>query len=100
VTAKACIALCSSMNAVSFSSERIFLRGPLQDQTHCELVYRPFELQKRCEYFFGTHDEPFSLAMRVNNPDRSRLTSSNCKYSCKCVRFVLDLNPLFFLRSI
>jgi hypothetical protein len=37
-------------------------------QTHREFVYRPFQLQKRCEDFFGTHDEPLSVTVRVSNP--------------------------------
>jgi hypothetical protein len=59
------------MNAVSFSSERIFLRGPLQDQIHRELVYRPLQFHKRSQDFIGTHDETLSVAVRVDNSDRS-----------------------------
>jgi hypothetical protein len=42
-----------------------------QDQTHRELVNRPFRFQKCCQDFIGAHNEMFSVAMRVNNPDRS-----------------------------
>jgi hypothetical protein len=34
-------------------------------------VYRPFEFQKRSEDFIGAHDETLSVAMCVNDPDRS-----------------------------
>ena len=44
---------------------------PLHDQTHRELVYRPFQLRKRSQHFIRTHDETLSAAVRVNNPDRS-----------------------------
>jgi hypothetical protein len=59
------------MNAVSFSSERIFLHGHLQDQTHRELVYRRFQFHERSQHFIGTHDETLSVAVCVHNPDRS-----------------------------
>jgi len=59
----------SSINAASFSAAS-FLRGPLQDQTHPELVYRPLQFHERSQHFIGTHDETLSVAMCVNNPDR------------------------------
>jgi hypothetical protein len=34
-------------------------------------VNRPFRFQKCCQDFVGTHDETLSVAMCVNNPDRS-----------------------------
>jgi hypothetical protein len=34
-------------------------------------VNRPFQFQKRSQYFFGADNETFSGAMRVNDPDRS-----------------------------
>src|SRR6478736_8096063 len=34
---------------------------------------RRFEFQKRSQLFINTHDETLSVAMRVNNPDRSPL---------------------------
>jgi hypothetical protein len=37
----------------SFSSARTFLLGPLGDQTHRELVYRPLQFQKRSQLFIG-----------------------------------------------
>jgi hypothetical protein len=36
-------------------------------------VYRSLKFQKRSQYFIGTHDETLSVAMRVNNPNRSAL---------------------------
>ena len=36
-----------------------------------ELMYGPLQFQKRSRYFIDTHDEPLSVAMCVNNPDRS-----------------------------
>jgi len=48
---------------------------PLQHQTHRELVYRPFQFQKRSQFFIRTHDEtPPVAAMCVSNPDCSPLT--------------------------
>jgi hypothetical protein len=32
-------------------------------------VYRPFQFNKRSQYFFDADDETLSVAMRVNNPD-------------------------------
>jgi hypothetical protein len=34
-------------------------------------VYRPFRFQKCCQDFICTHNETFSVSMRVHNPDRS-----------------------------
>jgi len=42
-----------------------------QDQTHRKLVYRPLQFPKRSQLFIGAHDKTLSVAMRVNNPDRS-----------------------------
>jgi len=36
-------------------------------------VYRPFRFQKRSQLLIGMHDETLSVAMRVNNPERSPL---------------------------
>jgi hypothetical protein len=36
-------------------------------------MYRPFEFHKRSQLLIGTHNETLSVAMRVNNPDRSPL---------------------------
>jgi hypothetical protein len=47
------------------------LRQPSCDQTHRELVYRPFQLHNRSQSFMRTHSEPLSIAMRVSNPDCS-----------------------------
>jgi hypothetical protein len=69
------IAACSSRKAVSFSAPHISARS-LQGQTHRELVNRPFQLNKRSQYFFGADDETLPVAMRVNNPDRSPLSES------------------------
>jgi hypothetical protein len=43
----------------------------LRDQTHRKLVNGAFQFQKCSQYFIGTNDETLSVAMRVNNPDRS-----------------------------
>jgi len=48
-------------NTVSFLSERISLPS-LYDQAHLELVNRPFQFRERRQ---------LSVAMRVNNPNRS-----------------------------
>jgi len=39
-----------------------------RNETHRELVYRPFELEKCSQLFVGAHDETLSVAMRVGNP--------------------------------
>jgi hypothetical protein len=36
-------------------------------------VSRRFEFQKRGQFFIRTHNEALTVAMGVNNPDRSRL---------------------------
>jgi hypothetical protein len=53
-----------SINAVSFSSAHVSA-PPLDHQIHRELVYRPFQFQKRSQLFIGAHDEPFFVAMRL-----------------------------------
>jgi hypothetical protein len=63
----------SSTKAVSFSSAHTFVRGPLQDQTHRELVYSPLEFHGGSQLFVAAHNESLSVAMRVHNPDRSPL---------------------------
>src|SRR6516162_10312366 len=39
------------------SSFPTFLRGPLRNQAHSELVYRRFQFQKRSQQLIGAHDE-------------------------------------------
>jgi hypothetical protein len=58
---------------VIFPAACKFLRGPSRDQIDREFVNRPFQFQKRSQYFFGTDDETLSVAMRVHNPDCSPL---------------------------
>jgi hypothetical protein len=36
-------------------------------------VYRALQFQERSQHFIGTHDETLSVAMSVNDPDRSHL---------------------------
>jgi hypothetical protein len=44
----------------------------LGDQIHRELVYRPFQFNKRSQHFIGVHNETLSVvAMRINNSDCS-----------------------------
>jgi hypothetical protein len=50
-----------------------FLLGPLRDQTHRELVYRPLQFHEGCQDFIGADNETLSVAMRVNDPDCSAL---------------------------
>ena len=46
----------------------------LRDQTHRELVNRPFQFNKCSQYFFGADDKTLSMAaVRINNPDLSSL---------------------------
>jgi len=40
----------------------------LHDQTHRELVYGRLQFHERSQHFIGAHDEPLSVAMRVNDP--------------------------------
>jgi hypothetical protein len=42
-----------------------------ETKSNCELANRPFQFQKRSQYFFGADDETLSVAIRVHNPDRS-----------------------------
>jgi hypothetical protein len=37
---------------------------------------RRFQFHKRSQYFIGAHDEPLSVAIRVNNPNRSPTEST------------------------
>ena len=60
----------SSKDSSAFHRQQVSAR-PLQDQTHCELVYRPLQFHERRQYFIGMYDETLSVTMRVNNPDRS-----------------------------
>jgi len=46
----------------------------LQHQTHRECVYRSLQFQKRSQLFVGAHNETFSVAMSVDNPNRSAFT--------------------------
>jgi hypothetical protein len=43
----------------------------LRDQIHREFVNRPFQFDKRSQYFIGADDETLSVAMRVSDPDCS-----------------------------
>jgi hypothetical protein len=43
----------------------------LRDPTQCELVDRPLQFQKCRHLFIRAHNKTLSVAMRVNNPDRS-----------------------------
>jgi hypothetical protein len=42
-----------------------------------EVVNRPFQFNKGSQYLFGPDDETLSVAMRVNNPDRSPFKIEN-----------------------
>jgi len=46
-------------------------QNDLRDQIHREFVYRPLQFHERRQHFIGTHNEPLSVAMRVNDPDCS-----------------------------
>jgi hypothetical protein len=46
-------------------------------------VYRSFQFDERAQNFICADDETLSVAMRVHNPDRSRVTGSNRKHACK-----------------
>jgi predicted metalloprotease len=48
-------------------------QSDFQHQTHRELVYRPLQFHKRSQLFVRADDETLSVAIRVNNPDRSPL---------------------------
>jgi hypothetical protein len=56
-----------AQTAHAFGKSKVATR----DQTHRELVYRPLQFHERSQHFIGPHDEMFSFAMRVNNPDCS-----------------------------
>jgi hypothetical protein len=58
----------SSRNAVSFFGAHACV-GLSRDQTHRQLVYRPFQFQKRSQYFIGAHNETLSIVMSINDPD-------------------------------
>ena len=51
---------------------RTLLRGPLRNQTHRELVYRPLQLYKRSQLLIRVDNETLPVAaMRISNPDRT-----------------------------
>jgi len=57
---------------LSFCTPQRNDKSNLGDQTHRELVYRPFQLHKRRPLFIGTHNEPFSvIAMRQQSTETS-----------------------------
>jgi len=64
------IADSNSRRVVSFQPHP-FLRRPLQDQTHRELVDGPLQFLERRQHFIGANDEPLSVTMSVHNPDCS-----------------------------
>jgi hypothetical protein len=68
------------------------LRGPLQDQTHGELVYRPLQFQKRSQHFIGADDKALSVAMRVNNQNGSPLKIQSCDPAQAKTSFFSDCN--------
>jgi hypothetical protein len=37
-------------------------------------VYRPLQFHECGQYFIGTHHETLSVAMRIDNPNRSSFT--------------------------
>jgi hypothetical protein len=53
-------------------------QNDLRNQTHRELMYRPLQVQKRSQYFFGSDDEALPVAMCVHNPDRSPFAIYSC----------------------
>jgi len=46
-------------------------KSKLADQTYREFVYRPLQFYERSQFFIGAHDATLSVAMCVNNQDRS-----------------------------
>src|SRR5215470_10859885 len=46
---------------------------------------RRFRFQKRGQHFIGTHNETLSVAMRINDPNRSRSHAPIVSTSEKCV---------------
>jgi hypothetical protein len=56
-----------AQTAHAFGKSKVATR----DQTHRELVDRSLQFHERSQDFIGTHDESFSVTMRVHDPDRS-----------------------------
>jgi hypothetical protein len=44
---------------------------PLVITARMRACNRPLQFHERSQHFIGTHDETFSVAMRVHNPDRA-----------------------------
>ncbi|MFL6417202.1 MAG: hypothetical protein ACJ74Y_16195 [Bryobacteraceae bacterium] len=61
------------------------------NQSHCKLVNRPFHFQECSQYFIGTNDETLSVAVRVQNPDRSALHQKPAM-TCQVVAFCNNQN--------
>jgi len=51
---------------------------------------RRFKFNKRSQLFIGTHNEALSVAMRVNNPDRSGRENRRLTRSPKSIRLCWD----------
>ena len=73
VTVRQSALVCAACNSkCSQSLTRAHVSARLsRHQTHRERVYRPLQFDEGSQHFIGTDDETFSVAMRVNNPDRS-----------------------------
>ena len=58
----------------------------LREQTHCEVVYRPFQFHQRSQFFIGMRDKTVSVAVRVNNPDRfyPRASQDRARIAFEC----------------
>jgi hypothetical protein len=65
------LSLPGSKKRSPFFSRAAISARPLRYQSDRELVYRPLQFHERSQFFIGADDETFSVAMRVNNPDRS-----------------------------
>jgi len=64
------VARCSGSRASSVDTLTI-------SNAHRELVYRPLQFHERSQHFIGTNDETLSVAVSLNDPDRSPLNIKN-----------------------
>jgi hypothetical protein len=60
-------------------------------------MHGPLQFQKRSQHFIGTHDETFSIAMSVNNPDRSLFKIESSDLAQAPIRFMEIVGNDFLL---
>jgi len=66
-----------SSDSTIFSSACTFLRGYDKIKVTANSCVALSSVHKRSEHFIGAHNETLSVAVRVNDPDRSAVNVQN-----------------------